>query len=262
MTASTDPVPDDRQHGDRTGIESNAAIWRSDEHIAQWVATAEDRERHRHLHRLLLAALLPFGDDQPFTFVDLGAGTGAASRAVLAHFPRAEAVLADFSPQMMVEARSSMAPFEGRYRTVSFDLAAGVWPDELAGPFDCAISSLCVHHLPDDRKRDLFSEIFERLTPGGWFLDYDPVAAPDPDVEAAWQRAGDRLDPEAAAARTHRTPEQQQRWENHVRHISPLGSHLVWLREAGFRAVDVYMKQLDHVIIGGMRPASGGAPTR
>lgn len=234
--------------------DTNAAIWKSDATVADWVAGAGARERGRARARELLAELLPFADDERFTFVDLGAGTGAASRAVLAAYPSSSAILADYSPQMQEEGQRSLADFAGRYRYVELDLAAGRWPEELAGGLQAVITSLCVHHLPDARKASLFAEILERLEPGAWFFDYDPVAPDDPSVGEAWQRVQDRRDPEAASKRSHRSPEEQARWENHVRHISPLGPQLGYLRAAGFEAVDVYWKELDHVILGGRRP--------
>ena len=77
--------------------DSNDAVWKSDAAISHWVSTAEDRERRRADERRLMAELLPFDEDQQFTFVDLGAGTGAAARVVLAYFPGARAILADYS---------------------------------------------------------------------------------------------------------------------------------------------------------------------
>jgi SAM-dependent methyltransferase len=234
--------------------ESNAAVWKSSEVVAQWVATAEERERARVRPRRLLAELLPFAEEEVFTFVDLGAGTGAASRAILDRYPSSTAVLADYSPQMIEEGRRALKPYEGRYRYVVIDLATGSWPPELDGGLDAVISSLCVHHLPDDRKSALFQEIFGRLLPGAWYFNYDPVKGEDAVVDDAWQRVQDRRDPEVATRRAHRTPEELARWENHVRHISPLSSQLAFLRAAGFEAVDAYWKELDHVIMGGRRP--------
>jgi tRNA (cmo5U34)-methyltransferase len=239
--------------------DTNAAIWKSDQGIAQWKAAAADQEERRAEQRRLMAELLPFADDEPFLFVDLGAGTGAAARAVLDRYPAAEAVLADFSPQMMEEGRRALAPYAGRYRYVEFDLARGEWPEAIPASVPAVISSLCVHHLPDDRKRQLFSEIFARLAPGGWYLNFDPVSADDPVVEAAWLRANDRRNPGAAEQRANRTPQQQAHYENHIRYIIPLGTQIGFLRAAGFEAVDVYWKELDYVIYGGRRPA---APSR
>jgi hypothetical protein len=45
-------------------------------------AEAEAQERKRVVHRRFMASLLPFGEQDEFTFLDLGAGTGAASRTI------------------------------------------------------------------------------------------------------------------------------------------------------------------------------------
>ncbi|MHB1534948.1 MAG: class I SAM-dependent methyltransferase [Acidimicrobiales bacterium] len=239
--------------------DSNAAIWKSDRGISYWVSTAEDREGRRAEQRRLMADLLPFADDEEFTFVDLGAGTGAAAQAVLDRYRNARAILADFSPQMMDEGARVLAPYDGRYTYVEFDLGVGTWPAEIPARVDAVISSLCVHHLPDERKQQLFAEIVSRLVPGGWYLNYDPVTADDPIVQAAWERANDRQDPEAAAKRANRTPEEQARYENHVRYLLPLAPQVDFVRAAGFEAVDVYWKQLDYVIYGGRRPPASGS---
>ena len=73
-------------------------------------------------------------------------------------------------------------------------------------------------------------------------------------VEEAWLRAGDRQDPAAAAKREHRSPEEQFRYENHVRYMIPLDPQLGFLRAAGFEGVDVFWKNLSYVIYGGRRP--------
>ena len=96
---------------------------------------------------------------------------------------------------------------------------------------------------------------FEHLAPGGWYVNYDPVRAPDETLESIWERVNDRYDPEAPHKRTHRTPDEQARYENHVRYMIPLAPQLEWLREAGFANVDVFWKRLDWVIYGGSKPA-------
>jgi SAM-dependent methyltransferase len=247
--------------GDAAASEdTNAAVWKSDIGVSFWRSGGGDRGKRDARQRVLMAELLPFAVDEPFTFVDLGAGTGAAARTVLDHFPAAHAILADYSPQMMAQGAVELEPYAGRYAYVEFDLSApGGWPDGIPGQVDAVISSLAVHHLGDARKQSLFAEIRARLVPGGWYLNYDPVRPPDAVVEEAWLRAGDRRDPSAAGKRRHRTPEEQFRYENHVRYMIPLDPQVGFLRAAGFEGVDVFWKELDFVIYGGRRP--GGRDT-
>jgi tRNA (cmo5U34)-methyltransferase len=234
--------------------DTNAAIWQSAEVVQNWAAEARKREGNRGAQRRFMARLLPFGEQAAFTFLDLGAGTGAASRAILDMHQRSTAILADFSAEMMRAGGQEMEPFEGRYRYVEFDMSGGEWPAAIPAALDAVVTSMCVHHLPDERKQGLFAEIFDRLVPGGWYLNYDPVRAEDPVVEAAWERVNDD-DPEAEHKQVHRTPAEQARYDNHVRYIIPLAQQLDYLRSAGFSGIDVYWKQLDYVIYGGCRPA-------
>ena len=234
--------------------DTNAAVWKSDIGVSFWKSRDGGARRDAE-RRILMAELLPFTVDEPFTVVDLGAGTGAAARTVLDHYPAARAILADYSPQMMAQGAVELAPYAGRYAYVEFDLsAAGDWPDGIPGQVDAVISSLAVHHVNDARKQSLFAEIRARLAPGGWYLNYDPVLPPDPVVEEAWLRAGDRRDPAAADKRHHRTAAEQFRYENHVRYMIPLDLQVGFLRAAGFEGVDVFWKELDFVIYGGRRP--------
>jgi SAM-dependent methyltransferase len=239
------------------GEDTNEAIWKSDIGVTFWKSTAEDRERRRAGHRVLIAELLPLRAEEPFTFVDLGAGTGAAARTVLDHFPAARAILADYSEQMMALGKEELGPYAGRYEYVEFNLAhGGAWPAAIPDPVDAVVSSMAIHHLTDARKQELFAEILARLAPGGWFLNYDPVSTPDPVVLEAWHRVEDRRDPSAAAKREHRSREEQLRWENHTRYMVPLDPQVAYLREAGFEGVDVYWRELDYAIYGGRRPGT------
>jgi len=234
--------------------DTNEAIWKSEEVAQNWTATAAERERARAAQWRFMGELLPFGEQDAFTFLDLGAGTGAAARGILGLYPRSTAILADFSPQMIGEGEREMEPFAGRFQYVEFDMSTGNWPVAIPSTVDAVVTSLCIHHLPDHRKKGLFAVIFEHLVPGGWYLNYDQVSSADAVVEAAWERVNDRQDPEAASKRLHRTLQEQSRYENHTRFMIPLTQQLDYLRAAGFEGIDVYWKHLENVIYGGCRP--------
>jgi tRNA (cmo5U34)-methyltransferase len=242
-------LPHMTEHAD-----TNAAIWKSEEVVRAFAAQAEQRERDRAEQLTLVARLLPFVRDDGFTFLDLGAGTGAAARAVLAEYPKAKAVLADFSTQMMAEGENQLAPYAGRYRYVEFDMLSSDWPADIPVPLDAIVSALSIHHLPDARKQTIFREIRRQLKPSGWYVNYDPIRAPDPAIEATWERVNDRYDPQGPFKRANRNKLEQARYENHVRYMIPLEPQLQWLREAGFVDIDVFWKRLDWVIYGGRTP--------
>ncbi|MBO0893333.1 MAG: class I SAM-dependent methyltransferase [Acidimicrobiales bacterium] len=236
----------------------NAAIWESAEVVDTWVAAAGERDAKRLAQWQLMAHLLPFEEDDAFLAADLGAGIGAAARAILATYPKARVILTDFSSKMIEEGTRALQTYEGRFEYVRFDMEHEEWPPGLPSGLDAVVTSMCVHHLSDERKQALFGEIHGHLAPGGWYLNYDPVRADDPVVEEAWRRAGDRLDPEAAHKREHLSPLEQARHENHVRHMVPLERQVGFLRAAGFEAVDVFWKHLENVIYGGRRPPASG----
>ena len=154
---------------------------------------------------------------------------------------------------MITEGSKALDSYGDRFRYVEFDMLQGVWPEEIPTEFDAVITSLCIHHMPDERKQHLFVEILDHLVPGGWYFNYDPVTTKDEGVESVWQHTNDRGDFEAEYKRAHRNHTEQARFENHVRYMIPLDQQLDYFRSAGFEAVDVYWKHLENVIYGGRR---------
>ncbi|GAA1960213.1 hypothetical protein GCM10009738_38530 [Kitasatospora viridis] len=98
--------------------------------------------------------------------LDLGAGTGAGTLALLRRFPDATATAVDMSAGMLerVRAKADAAGYGERVRTVEADLD-GDWPE--LGPVDLAWSAAALHHVadPDDALRRLRKTI----RPGGLF---------------------------------------------------------------------------------------------
>jgi tRNA (cmo5U34)-methyltransferase len=108
--------------------------------------------------------------------LDLGAGTGETSRAVLQHHPSADLVLMDESVEMLTAA-SLVLGDDQIEQTVVGDLL-GPLPD---GPFDLVVSALAIHHLRGTAKRDLFLRLRPLLGPTGRFVMADVVVPDDPD---------------------------------------------------------------------------------
>lgn len=98
--------------------------------------------------------------------VDLGAGTGAGTFALLARFPDAEVVAVDSSAEHLdrLAGNARARGVADRVRTVRADLDAA-WPD-LGAP-DLVWASSSLHHLSDlDRT---LRRVHDLLAPGGLF---------------------------------------------------------------------------------------------
>ena len=135
--------------------------------------------------------------------LDLGTGTGETARRVLARHPEASLVGVDENEGMLAVARDQL-PAERA------DLRVGRIEERLPdGSFDLVTTALCVHHLDEQGKVDLFARIRDALVPGGLFVMGDVVVPVDP-----------------ADATTPLTPGYDR--------PSPLADQLNWLSEAGF----------------------------
>jgi SAM-dependent methyltransferase len=176
--------------------------WHSGEYVAQWIThdVARDPVRRPRLHEMLAKA--PFARAAAIAVLDVGAGYGAVSEELLALFPAAKVTLLDYSAPMLEEARRRLARHARQLRYVAGDLTDARWAEQAGGPFDLAVSAICLHNLRDDSKIfACYRAIHGLLRPGGWFLDYDLFfdgvaphlealrAAGFAQVECRWQEA-------------------------------------------------------------------------
>ncbi len=104
----------------------------------------------------------------PDLVVDLGAGTGGLSAALLGRDAVGSVRLVDVDPEMLEQARTRLSRFGAR---ASF--ARGTFSDPLP-PCDAVAASLALHHLPTlEDKRAVFERVFAALRPGGVLVNAD-----------------------------------------------------------------------------------------
>jgi trans-aconitate methyltransferase len=214
-----------------------------------------------------LVATVPFGADEPVKMLELGSGDGRLAEALLTVYPNATLTALDGSESMRQETAKRLALFGDRARVAAFDLAALDWWDRMFG-VDLIVSSLCLHHLNDAKKQYLYKAAAERLSPRGALLIADLI---DPQHPASRCLAADRWDAQAREqADALGRPELMQRfldtrW-NHFRfpddsdQPAALFHQLVWLRHAGFAAVDCCWLNAGHALFGGFKQAVASAP--
>lgn len=211
-----------------------------------------------------LLTLMPFAVNETFTAVELACGEGVYSAALLGAFPKASVTALDGSQEMRRQAMRRLSHFGQRVVVKPFDILKADWLEVLTS-VDCVFSSLCVHHLDAGAKQRLFQAICGRLSARGALLIADLVEPKRPEAQALFAGSWDACAREQslALARSAALYEQfvQARW-NHYRHPdpydtpSPLFDQLLWLKEAGFEAVDCFWMRAGHAIYGGYKRRS------
>ncbi len=144
-------------------------------------------DRQRQLEVML--RVLHFMPREPESFLDLGTGDGILLATVLQAYPQSRGVAVDFSPLMLEQARKRLAPFGERVSIMEADLLDPAWGKQATSPFDAVLSGFAIHHLPHERKRALYGEIYELLAEDGVFLNAEHVASSTPRVEQMFDDA-------------------------------------------------------------------------
>jgi tRNA (cmo5U34)-methyltransferase len=207
-------------------------------------------------HLELIVRLVRHFLGAPARLLDLGCGDGLLARTVLLAFPDARAALVDHSPPMLERARTAMAPFAERCEIVEGELTRPL-SQQVSGSFDLAVSGFAIHHLPDERKRSLYREVYDQLTPGGLFVNLEHVASATRRGEALF----DELYVDAVAAKTGKPRDELER-QYHARpdkadnKLAAVEAQLAWLREIGFVEVDLFFKWMELALFAGQRPAT------
>jgi SAM-dependent methyltransferase len=196
-------------------------------------------------------------------FLDVGSGDGAMSELLLGLEPEAEAVLVDFSEPMLARAERRLGASSRRWQAARGDLSDPAWPRALPpGRYDAAISALAIHHLPTERKRALFGELFELLAPGALFVNMDYVSVRGPLV-GLWDEQtvanAVRAERERGGGRSQEEIERELLADDEDDRPDSAEEQLDWLSAAGFEGVELHFKWSEAAIFGAVKPDGGRA---
>jgi SAM-dependent methyltransferase len=203
--------------------------WTNPEHVKAYLAR-KSAIPHRDEGEATLLSEVPADIKR---VLDLGCGDGHLLGLVLAHCPATTGVGLDFSQAMLEQARRRFAG-DGRVQLIEHNLDD---PLPALGSFDCVVSSFAIHHCTHERKREIYSEVFSLLEPGGVFGNLEHVASPTP-------RIHDRFLGEMGMAPGDEDPSNK---------LLDVETQLRWLREIGFADVDCHWKWRELALIAGCK---------
>lgn len=191
---------------------------------------------------MLAEAAAAVASVSPAHVLDLGAGTGALSAAILAHATVGRVELLDVDPEMLDQARTRLSAAGDRAR-----FTLGSFGDALPA-CDAAAASLSLHHIPRmEDKAALYRRVFDALSPGGVFANADIMMPADPGGRdaafAAWAAHMGRSGIAEAQARAH-----FEDWSGEDTY-HPVEDELAALAAAGFEAGVVWRDEPSMVVV-------------
>lgn len=202
----------------------NLDIAEYDESIRRWIPGYE---------AMLRRAAEEAAAVYPRLVVDLGAGTGALSEALLEHEEIQHVELIDIDPEMLDAARARLDAWGER---ATFSLRS--FDDPLPSA-DAFVASLSLHHLPTiEAKRELFERVRAALPLGGRLINADCCMPTDPAKRQAL------FEHWAQHQVAHGVSEEQawrhfDEWAEEDTYL-PLDAELEALRATGFEAERVW----------------------
>jgi ubiquinone/menaquinone biosynthesis C-methylase UbiE len=205
--------------------------WAKAEHALDYLRRLEDIPHRREGEATLIAEI----PKHATRILDLGCGDGHLLALILAHCDKAAGVGLDFSPTMLQEAERRFVG-EPRVSLVMHNLDAPL-PD--LGNFNVIASSFAIHHCSDERKRDIYREVWNLLEPGGVFCNLEHVASPNAEVHNRFLKAMNTCGEE----------------EDPSNKLLDVETQLQWLRDIGYQDVDCYWKWRELALLIGRKPA-------
>jgi tRNA (cmo5U34)-methyltransferase len=209
----------------------------------------------------VILRLIKLNNKSVETFLDIGSGDGILSTIILSNHQKAKGVLLDISGHMINAAQEKLSDFKDNLKFIVYDYSNKNWVQQVRHklPYDVIISGLSIHHQTDERKKELYNEIYDLLSPGGLFINLEHVASPTEWVNQLFNdcfidslfELHKKEDP--SVTRENIADDLYNRPDKEANILAPVEKQCEWLRTIGFKDVDCYFKLYELAIFGGRK---------
>lgn len=239
------------------------SVWKSEQTAKDFLDDERGAVPCHDLQIAVIEKIVRSRAAEPAIIMDLGCGNGILGRSILDNFPETSGVFVDFSDTMLDAAREGLCNNPNAI-LLNADFGEPSWVETVKPlkPFDVIVSGFAIHHQPDKRKKELYSEIHGLLVPGGVFLNLEHVASSTPRVGKIFEDFyTDRLYEYRQKSDTSVSREEVKdsfvnRPDKKEDILAPVELQCEWLRETGFADVDCFFRLFEIAIFGG-RKAGG-----
>ncbi len=197
--------------------------------------------------------------------LDVGCGDGILGTKILKNYPTASLTLTDLSDTMLNAAKekNKASNLTSPVSYIAADMSDPNWINVVKNnaPYDVIVSGLAIHHLSHRRKYEIYGDIYDLLAPNGIFLNLERVESrtslgeqlnSDNYIDSLYAYHSDKnpqIDREEVAEKYFYRPLKQSNI------LAPVEMQTQWLRELGYKNVDIFFKIFEIAIFGGTKRA-------
>lgn len=214
----------------------------------------------RELQIETICSLIKPGKEKS-VILELCCGEGLLAEAILKQYNDCTVIGLDGSEEMLDISKTRLKQFGNRFKPVTFDLNSKEWRNEYK-PVSAVVSSLAIHHLSGEEKKELFNDVYLMLDTGGSFVIADIIlpASEKGNIYAAnlWDKIVKERSLEIDSDIKFFETFEKLCWNyfkypDDIDKPSTIFDQLLWLKEAGFTGVDVFWLKAGHAVYGGFR---------
>jgi tRNA (cmo5U34)-methyltransferase len=185
-------------------------------------------------------ALTELDNDSP-TVLDLGAGTGLFSSFILDKYPKAKLTLIDLAEGMLdiAKARFRSNP-DARY------IVSDYTKFDYNQQFDLVISSLSIHHLYDNEKKELYEKVYSIMNNNSLFINADQILGSTPYLDSLYKSQCSNFVENSGLHRDEITSAYER---TKLDRMTTLDQQISWLNDIGFSDVDCVYKHYNFIVL-------------
>lgn len=239
----------------------NDHIWKSPELVKNYLSGTRLSFPGALQQIEVIAKIIEANDRQIFHLLDLGCGDGILGSIVLDKYPQCHGVFLDFSEDMLNAATKKLSAFGSRIELINYDYSNSDWISKVNhnAPYDLILSGYSIHHQPDNRKKEIYKEIFDLLDSKGLFLNIEHVSSASPWIGKIHDEYF--IDSLFEYEKKHGSKNSREEVSNQyynredrmANKLSSVEDQCKWLEAIGFFDVDCFFKLFEFSVFGGRK---------
>ena len=187
-------------------------------------------------------------------FIDFGCGTGLFGNQIFDMYPDSTGYFLDYSQPMLDYAQENVKSKNAQFLTANHGNPNWIDIIPQGTNINLIIAGYTIHYQTDDRKREIYKELFEVLSENGLLIVLEHI---DSQTELSQSLHDDFFIKSISESNNVSLEKAEeiyyQRNFNSANKLTSLDNHRHWMQQAGFSEVECQLKIFDFVIFSGIK---------